>query len=133
MLAGCRPHVQILYHVYCLKPFADHKQCTRGHAFSPDGANWSFSPVEPYNATVDFTSGPSISFSTRERPHLVFADKNMTRPTGVITAVSSQPIGPMCDSCKQGACSQCKVTPGRDWTYTQLQPFEGFTEGEEGA
>lgn len=23
-----------------------------------------------------------------------------------------------------GACSQCKVTPGRDWTYTIYQPFQ---------
>ena len=26
----------------------------------------------------------------------------------------------------EGACSQCKITPGRDWTYTIMQPFDNF-------
>lgn len=30
--------------------------------------------------------------------------------------------------CHEGACSQCKITPGRDWTYTVLQPFLGWRE-----
>lgn len=36
-------------------------------------------------------------------------------------AVSPQPLGPWCDQCAEGACSQCKITKGRDWTYTIYQ------------
>jgi hypothetical protein len=123
-----RGNWHILYHVYCLLPYSAHKECASGHAFSEDGLSWSFSPTEPYNGTVFFTDGTSITFSTRERPHLVFADKNMSTPIGVVTAVSSQPISPACAGCNHQACSQCKVTPGRDWVFTQLQPFEGFEQ-----
>jgi hypothetical protein len=53
--------------------------------------------------------------------------------TAMLQAVSNQPIGPWCstgpDPCNSKACSQCKVTPGRDWTFNQLQPFAGFKPG----
>ena len=78
---------------------------------------------------MEFTDGTSRAFATRERPHLVFADKNRTTPVGVISAVSSQPVGPSCASCHEAACSQCKITPGRDWTYTVMQPFTNFPKG----
>ena len=82
---------------------------------------------EPYSGLVNFTDGTSHRFSTRERPHLVFADPHSRHiPSGVFTAVSPQPISPACDGCSQHACSQCKVTPGRDWTFTQFMPFANF-------
>ena len=92
-------------------------------------STWHFAHDEPYSGLVHFTDGSSTTFSTRERPHMIFADKARTTPVGVFTAVSSQPIAPSCDGCNHHACSQCKVTPGRDWTFTQLQPFAGFKEG----
>ena len=97
-----------------------------GHAFSRDGLTWNFSETEPYGGVVGFTAGPPAIFSTRERPHLDFADGSRSPPSGVITAVSSQPVGPSCDSCDNGTCSQCKVTEGRDWTFTQFVPFDNF-------
>ena len=33
------------------------------------------------------------------------------------------PPGPWCEQCSMHACSQCKVTAGRDWTYTIFQPL----------
>ena len=57
-------------------------------------------------------------------------DKARTTPVGVFTAVSNQPVCPACAGCTSHACSQCKVTPGRDWTFNQLQPFKGFKEGQ---
>ena len=52
---------------------------------------------------------------------------------GVFTAVSNQPISPACEQCSKHACSQCKVTPGRDWTFTQFQPFANFNATAPGA
>ena len=50
-------------------------------------------------------------------------DSNRTTPVGLTNGVSSQPLGPWCDGCSEGACSQCKVTDGRDWTYTTYVPL----------
>ena len=125
-----RGHWHVLYHVYCLLPYSRKHECASGHAFSRDGLEWTFSNRQPYSGTVTFTDGSApITFSTRERPHVVFAqhDLDRTTPVGVTTAVSPQQPSPECDTCRQNACSQCKVTPGRDWTYTQFQPFAGFS------
>ena len=59
--------------------------------------------------TVNFTDGSSKTFSTRERPQLLFGDSARHVPVGMTSAVSSQPIGPWCDECNSKACSQCKV------------------------
>jgi len=121
-----RGNWHILYHVYCLKPFSEHKECYSGHAFSADGFEWTFSDVEPFNGTVDFADGTATTFSTRERPQVIFAKGDSTTPVGFVGGVSSQPIGPVCDTCYKGTCSQCKITTDRDWTYTVLQPLQGF-------
>jgi len=123
-----RGNFHILYHVFCLLPYNAHKECYSGHAFSPDGFTWTFSDVEPFGGTVHFTDGSSTTFSTRERPQVIFARGDSTTPVGFVGGVSSQPIGPTCDSCYRGTCSQCKITEGRDWTYTVLQPLKGFND-----
>jgi len=116
-----RANWHILYHVYALEPFSSGVERYSGHAYSADGLDWTFSTFEPFGGTVLFTDGSHISFATRERPQLVFSDESRTVPAALTSAVSSQPLGPWCDQCKQGACSQCKVTEGRDWTYTIVQ------------
>lgn len=128
-LAG---NFHVMYHVYCLDPYSAHNECNAGHAFSADGWTWTFAADEPYSGLVNFTDGTSHRFSTRERPHLVFADADRHVPMGVFTAVSNQPIAPSCDGCSQHACSQCKVTPGRDWTFNQFQPFANFNASAPG-
>merc|ERR1712167_367882 len=80
---------------------------------------------EPFGGEVHFTDGTSTTYSTRERPQVIFAEGDTTTPVGFVGGVSSQPVGPQCNSCKRGTCSQCKITEGRDWTYTVLQPLKG--------
>ena len=123
-------HWHILFHVYSLAPFRQHHERYSGHAFSMDGLVWTFSDVEPYGGTVRFADGSVKAFSTRERPQLHFMDASRSVPTGLVTAVSPQPIGPSCDTCSQRACSQCKVTPGRDWTFTLFQPLMASEESK---
>lgn len=112
--------------MFCVLPYSALKECYSGHAFSDDGVSWNFSKTEPFGGIVEFTAGLPQTFSTRERPHLVFADEGRTTPSGVITSVSSQPVSPACDSCFLGACSQCKITKGKDWTYTLFEPFFNY-------
>jgi len=119
-----RRNFHILYHVYSLDPYAaGNASVASGHLFSEDGLAWHRSGVQPFDGTVEFADGSSRTFATRERPQLLFADAARTTPSALTSGVSSQPVGSMCDACKQGACSQCKVSPGRDWTYTILQPL----------
>ena len=90
-----------------------------GSGHGSGATKWGASPLHADRSTYQY--------ATRERPQLVFADASRQRPVALTSAVSNQPIGPACDSCTQGACSQCKITPGRDWTFTILQPLDGFT------
>ena len=53
------------------------------------------------------------------------ADTSYTSPIAVMAGVSPHAVDATCDTCPQGACSQCKY---HGWTYTQLQPFEGFKD-----
>ena len=63
----------VVYHVYCLDPFEAHNECNAGHAFSTDGYTWHFGQDEPYSGLVSFSDGTNTTFSTRERPHMIFA------------------------------------------------------------
>jgi len=119
-------HFHVIYHVFCLDPYEAHNECDSGHAYSADGFDWHFGADEPFSGLVKFSDGTSTRFATRERPHLVFADPGRHVPMGVFTAVSNQPIAPSCASCFKSACSQCKITAGRDWTFTQFEPFSNF-------
>jgi hypothetical protein len=130
-----RGNFHILYHVYDMRNQSmernDSSNLYSGHAFSADGIEWSYSKTEPYSGTVRFTDGTSKTYATRERPHVIFdpkKDPNSTTPVGIITAVSAQPVGPSCDACPSGACSQCKAVPGWDWAYTVFEPWHGFEE-----
>ena len=126
-----RGHWHVLFHVYHLDPYAAHNEAYSGHAYSKDGLVWHFSESEPFNGTVSFEGGACQTFSTRERPQLVFShasgmqgDAPSSRTLiGLTSGVSPQPLGPWCDRCIQGACSQCKVTAGFDWTYTVFVPL----------
>lgn len=97
-----RGNWHIIYHVYALRPYAAHDERYSGHAFSPDGKTWTFSDVEPFGGVINFTDGTFQAFATRERPQLIFQDPRKQAPVGLTSAVSSQPIGPSCDSCHEG-------------------------------
>lgn len=73
-----------------------------GHGFSEDGVTWHFnSAQQPYNGVITFENGTLQHFSTYERPHLVFNEKQ--QPTHLINGVSPywQPPG------AQGPCDKC--------------------------
>ena len=119
-----RGNFHVIFHVYSLQPFAAGDwSVASGHMFSKDGVEWHRSSAQPFNGSVDFTDGTTRNYATRERPQLVFTDRGRHTPMALISSVSSQPIGHVCDTCTQHACSQCKVTPGRDWTFTIVQPL----------
>jgi len=113
----------VMYHVYALEPYSSGIETYSGHAFSVNGLDWTFDQTQPFGGMVSFTDGTNKTFATRERPQLIFVGENRTTPVGMTSAVSPQPLGPWCDQCHEKACSQCKITPGRDWTYTIYQPF----------
>ena len=116
-----RGNWHIVYHVWAAEPFEAHHEPASGHGFSSTGTEWTFSTTQPFTGTVNFTDGTSKQFATRERPQMIFTDAARHTPVGLTSAVSPQPLGPWCKECKMGACSQCKVSPGRDWTYTIFQ------------
>ena len=118
-----RGNWHIIYHVWAADPFEKHNEPAAGHAFSSNGLEWTFSTTQPFTGTVNFTDRGSKQFATRERPQMVFMDTARQTPVGLTSAVSPQPLGPWCHECSMGACSQCKVTAGRDWTYTIFQPL----------
>jgi hypothetical protein len=119
-----RGNWHIVYHVWAADAFEKHHEPASGHAFSRNGIEWTFSTTQPFTGTVDFTDSGSKQFATRERPQMIFTDAARHTPVGLTSAVSPQPLGPWCHECSMGACSQCKVTPGRDWTYTIFQPLQ---------
>ena len=45
-----------------------------GHAYSIDGYNWTFSPIQPYSNAVQRTDGTVQHFATLERPKLLWGD-----------------------------------------------------------
>ena len=120
-------HWHALSHTYTHQPAGPGKQNSiSGHLFARHlEGPWHVSPDEPYNNIVRFADNTSQTFSTMERPKLMF-DKD-GNPTHITNGVS--PVYP-CDSCKGfgdapklGGCCWCKVTPGQDWTYTLMQPI----------
>ena len=74
---------------------------------------------EPWSGLVHFTDGTRLDFSTRERPHMIFADKARHTPVGVFTAVSDQPIAPACDTvrARPGRLSARSVLHSRSGLY----------------
>ena len=42
-----------------------------GHAWSADGVNWSFSPVNAYCNKVSLSNGSTVTLRQRERPHVL--------------------------------------------------------------
>ena len=109
---------------YSLEPFHAHEERYGGHAFSRDGMRWTFSKLSPSMARcispMEPSSGsPRVSapswFSRVEisiaRLHAVCHSRPSTDWANVRLL-------------SQQACSQCKVTPGRDWTFTLYQPLD---------
>ena len=117
----------IIYHRYTLSAWnagiCGTGVCYSAHAYSRDGAVFTVSSTQPYGGTVGFTDNSSITFATRERPQMIFADSMVDRstPIGIMTGVNSiTKVGPMCNDCNDKACCDCKY---KVWTYLQYEPF----------
>uniref|UniRef100_A0A0G4F1J7 Uncharacterized protein n=1 Tax=Chromera velia CCMP2878 TaxID=1169474 RepID=A0A0G4F1J7_9ALVE len=83
--------------------------------FSGDqGRVWEVSPNQPFLHEVRDRDGKEVSFSTRERPKLIFTDG---RPTHLVTGVS-----PLVN-CAPTPRVDCKTAPGGWWTFTLIQPL----------
>ena len=82
---------------------------TGGHAYSMDGLNWYVSPVAPFNSTIAYDDGSSVTFRARERAHLVFGEKKelLFLGNGVGNPGHGQNTGVL----------------GADHTFVQLQPL----------
>ena len=63
-----------------------------GHAYSIDGYNWTFSPIQPYSNAVHRTDGTVQHFATLERPKLLWGDAD--DPFREYRAGSSNGIAP---------------------------------------
>ena len=92
--------------------FHDHKSFG-GHAYSPDGATWTFSSVAPYSNVINWTEasgGGSVALQRRERPHLVFDER------GFIVALST--------SAQPPPTATKAPPPGyqNDYSFTSIQP-----------
>ena len=81
-----------------------------GHAFSIDGLTWYVSPVAPWNNTVKYDTGETISFRARERVHFVYND--VGEPIYLGTSLGNPPAG--------GAGGGNGGVPGADHAFVQL-------------
>jgi hypothetical protein len=46
-----RGNFHVVYHVYCLDPYAAHNECASGHLFSSDGHTWNAGGVRSHCAS----------------------------------------------------------------------------------
>ena len=100
--AGAPPTYHALFH--------DHESFG-GHAFSSDGASWTFSGVPPYSNVLAYgDGGGSVALQRRERPHLAFDSR------GFILALSTSAQPPPTAAKSPPAGFQ------NDYSFTSVQP-----------
>jgi len=84
-----RGNWHLLAHTYTQETYGQGGNPVSGHGFSTDGIRWHYAVEEPYNNTVAQSDGTSRTYSTVERPKLVFADAgNPHTPTHLFNGVS---------------------------------------------
>lgn len=117
-----RGNYHVLYHTWSALPYPS--MAISGHGFSVDGANWTFSPTEPYSNVIVQSDGTVQRFATLERPKLLFTDAASPHtPTHLINGASSLWLNGTDPCAPCGHCSHCKQTLGIDWTYTLMTPL----------
>ena len=87
-----------------------------GHAFSPDGRNWTYTGVA-YNNTVHFSDGTSQAMCRRERPALLYASgvPSQGPPIALFNGVMPG---------KEGKeCKVCGYHGGCDYSYSAITPL----------
>jgi hypothetical protein len=90
------------------------------HAFSSNGLEWFFSPIQPYNSTVALNDGTTFVTPTRERPKLFFgADGEPTHLyNGAVRDI---------ELCPPHWCSHCKIQSNH--TFNLVVPLISQGEG----
>ena len=81
------------------------------HLFSADGKNWAFSADEPYGHVVTFDDGSTHTYTTLERPNMVFDSQGRPTHLNVAADLVTQDMG--CGNrtqCHEHPCSctNCK-------------------------
>jgi len=95
--------------------FHDHKSYG-GHAFSRDGATWTFSDTAPFGNVVNFTDGTSIELQRRERPHVILNERGFM--THLLSAVQPPPTA------AKHPPTATKMEFQNDFTFTMIQPVQ---------
>ena len=104
-----------LFHVYqeVVEPSCANSNVS-AHAFSQDGLEWHFSPVQPYTTRVELEDGTSFITPTRERPKLLFGADG--EPTHLLNGAVRD-----MESCPPHWCSHCKMESQH--TFTLVTPL----------
>jgi hypothetical protein len=118
-----RGNWHVIYHTYtfpgegvsCANPPDCDPTSISGHSFSRDGLSWTVSPLQPYFNVANFSDAPALHMSTRERPHLIFAEDGVT-PVALSNGICPVPHCP-----PQGAI-ECKISNNNP-TYTLIVPL----------
>merc|ERR1712224_727544 len=86
------------------------------HAWSMDGTEWFMSPYTAFGSKVEWQGGGSSTFSTRERPHVLFQN-------GLLTHLSS---GVESGTANCLDCTEMGRNRGGwdDYAYTMVQPVD---------
>lgn len=84
------------------------------HAFSTNGLDWHFSPLQPYGTTVTLEDGTSFITPTRERPKLLMGADG--EPTHLLNGAVRD-----IESCAPHWCSRCKEISQH--TFTLVTPL----------
>ena len=66
------------------------KVAVGAHAYSRDGLHWTLSPTRAYGTVIHATDGSAVTYSRRERPHLLLDAQR--RPTHLLSAVGGKTV-----------------------------------------
>jgi hypothetical protein len=117
-----RGHWHIIFHTYtwpgvleCANPPDCDPTSISGHSFSRDGKAWTVSSTQPYFSVANFSDAPPLHMSTRERPHLIFADDGVT-PLALSNGICPVP------HCPPNGASSCKIIDANP-TYNLIVPL----------
>ena len=104
-------------HKYMGKGSGQMPEWSGRHAWSRDstGATWYMSPYAAFGSRVEWTNGHSTTFSTRERPHVLWQNGLMTHLVSGVEAGTAN-----CLDCSERGRNRVGCD---DYTYTLVAPI----------
>jgi hypothetical protein len=116
-------NLHVLSHTFPPNRDADQPSVTISlHGFArPAGLEWHWSANQPYGSTIEYDDGRAVHFATAERPKLVL--DAVGNPTQLVNGLTSWqwPCNGCPDRGYTNVCNICKLTPGKDYTYTIMR------------